>query len=600
MFQKGLAVIKKFCTEAPEGSGIYKMLGINGEILYIGKAKNLKKRVASYANVSNHPIRLKRMVNILNKIEYITTPTEAQALLLEANLIKTHQPRFNINLKDDKSFPFIMIDKGHEYPRICKYRGKKNKSFSYFGPFANVKYVNETIKELQKIFMVRPCSDAYFASRKRPCLQYEIKRCSAPCVNKISQKNYAISVKQCEDFLNGKSTDLQKYYTQKMEQASEEMHYELAAKYRDKIRMITQIQISKTVFGSVENGDIISYYEEDSKACIQIFFIRTGNNYGNRNYFFDLSGIESKQDIIENLITNIYSKSLPPKNLYITTKLDNKKTLEEGLQLITGENIKVINKIPNNIEEFALENAKEALKQHRKEQMQSTKTLAEIAKKLHLTYIPDRIEIYDNSHIQGENAVGCMVVAGRNGFEKNQYRKFNIKTVKKGDDYGMLTEVLNRRLKKLNGNNYPDLMLIDGGIGHLNTANKVLKEHNISDINVVAIAKGANRNAKDETFYIEGHAPIKFAKHDKCLFYLQTLRDEVHRFAITSHRSKQRKSLQVSAIDKIPNIGRERKKLLLQHFGSIEELRNAGAKDIANLSGFGLKIAEKIVDYLHN
>ncbi len=604
--QKGISIISEAARSMPSAPGIYKMINTENNIVYVGKAKNLPKRVISYFNIEKLPTRLKRMVASLSRIEYLTTNTEAEALLLEANLIKSLKPKFNIALKDDKSFPYIAIEDNHDYPRISKFRGIKKENHTYFGPFAQAKSVNETIVELQKLFLVRPCTDSFFASRTRPCLQYQIKRCSGPCVNKISKEDYEKSIKQTKDFLAGKNSEIQEKLIHEMEKASERLDYEKAAEIRDRIRLLSHTQAkNKFKTDSISDADLIALYRDDSGCAIQVMFIRNGTNYGDKVYFPIHTEELSDTEVIELFIGQIYQKNAPSRHIMTSIDLTFKEALEQALNKLWNTNCKIITarkEEHKHLLEFVLLNAKEALSRSNKQKAKQLSTLENVAKLFELNKTPSRIEVYDNSHIQGTNAVGCMIVAGPEGFVKNQYRKFSIKTTQglgEGDDYQMIREVLERRLKKLTPDNYPDLILIDGGKGHLNVAREVFEKLGVKDIKYVCISKGPDRNAGREFFHTLERQAFQLEKGDPTLHYLQFIRDEVHRFAITSHRKKRMKETTKSAVSEIPQIGSKRKKLLLSHFGSLERLKEATLEDITRIKGFSKKIAKTIYDYLH-
>jgi excinuclease ABC subunit C len=603
--KNGIAILKEKIANMPCCPGVYQMLDQNKKHLYIGKAKNLPKRVVNYTHIERLPNRLRRMVSQIHDIEIITTKTEAEALLLEASLIKSLKPVYNIDLRDDKSFPYIVIEKNHEYPRITKFRGKLAKNQEYYGPFASAGKVNETIVELQKMFLIRPCSDSFFASRERPCLQYQIKRCSAPCVEKISQPDYTHSLQMVRDFLSGKSSDIQKELTKLMEKYSSNFEYERAAEIRDRIKLLTQMQ-AKNIFHEhkIKDADIIASFKDSDKTCIQIFFIRGGKSFGNKAYFPANTSELDNTEIIENFIGQFYQKNPPPLNIIIEEELPNKQLIEEALTELykTQVIIRIAKtKEQKDLIDFVLDNAKEALRNKEHEALKYKRLLNNIAKLFALKSTPRRIEVYDNSHIQGQNSIGAMVVFKSTGFDKNSYRKYKIKTTQIGDDYAMLREVLTRRLKKLEPDNYPDLLLIDGGKGQLSIARQVLEEFNLVDsIKIVAISKGPNRNAGREYFHTLNDEPFQLPRDDENLHFLQLLRNEVHRFAITSHRKAREKNVYKSQIDDLPGIGPKKKKAILNYFGSFDALKEARIEDIIKIDGISHKIAKKIYDYLHN
>jgi excinuclease ABC subunit C len=602
--KRGVSIIIDTAKLLPSTSGIYKMLDSKGEVMYVGKAKNLPKRIISYSNSAKLPTRLQKMLYLLDRIEYLTTETEAEALLLEAYIIKDLKPRFNILLKDDKSFPYIVIEDEHPFPRIAKFRGNKTPNRSYFGPFAQAKNVNDTIVELQKLFKIRPCTNNFFATRSRPCLQHQIKRCSAPCVNKISEQEYAQSIQQAKDFLSGKNSEIQAKLVNEMENASKNLNFEKAAELRDKIKLLSQIQ-SRNIFttNNILDADLIAVYKESTLAAIQVIFIRNGKSFGSKVYFPNhIEELDEKQ-ILELFIGQLYQQTASPSSIIINHDLDSLIALEQALKKISGFKVKIITpkkKSVRQLIEFALSNAKEALAMHKQQKAKHNYNLAKIAELFNINKPINRIEVYDNSHIHGSYAVGCMIAAGSEGLIKNQYRQYHIKTNQgKGDDYQMLREVLQRRLKKLDKTNYPDVLLIDGGKGHLTTATQVLNETGINDINIICISKGPNRNSGREFFHIPNKPAFQLRSDDPVLYYLQFLRDEAHRFAIESHRKIRTKKTIISKIDEIPGVGIHRKKLLLSHFGSLASLKLASKDDIARIKGLNKKIAGNIYNCLH-
>jgi excinuclease ABC subunit C len=605
--KKAISIIKKQAALIPKLPGVYKMLGVNNKNLYVGKAKLLPKRILSYANYRKLPNRLCRMILQLESIEFIITKTEAEALLLEANLIKSLKPIYNIKLRDDKSFPYILIEDGHPYPRIGKYRGDKNIKGSYFGPFSSANDVKEAIIELQKIFLLRSCSDGYFTGRTRPCLQYQIKRCSAPCVKKIEREDYALSIKHAKEFLTGKSSEIKDYLISRMNEAGADLKFEEAARIRDRIKILNSIQAKNNLADlKVKDVDIISIYSDDSSdmCCIQVFFIRGGKNYGNKSYIQeDVAGMK-REDILETFVSQFYQGKQIPGNIYLSCELKNINILNDAISRLAGQKITISNPLKKGIKkdlvDFAIDNAKKTFERTLKEKHKHVDDLEKISSLFELPKIPNRIEIYDNSHLNGTNGVGCMVVYGVNGFEKSGYRRFNIKTTDKGDDYKMLNEVLTRRLKKIDNSNKPDLMIIDGGLGHLKVTLQVLYEFNISDIEVVCIAKGVKRNAGREVFYMKDKPPLRLSKSSISLHFLQNLRDEVHKYAISSHIKKRSKSMYKSSVSDIPGIGNHRKKLLLKHFGSLDEIKKASVRDLLNVKGINVIYANKIHNHLHN
>lgn len=595
----------------PNRPGIYKFINHSGNILYIGKARVLPKRVLSYTKIESLPNRLRMMVAETKQVEYIVTPSEKEALLLEANLIQSHKPKYNILMKDDKSYPYIYIDKNHQFPRISKFRGKQDKiKGSLFGPFASAQAVQKMIVEMQKLFLVRPCSDAFFASRTRPCLEYQIKRCSGPCAAKITKEEYAINIKHVEDFLNGKDSALHKELISQMNEASVNMEYERAAKLRDKIALFNEIRSHNTfAYIKIKDFDIVALYEDKitNNICIKIFFIRNNKNFGDTTHFFFNEHLYHPEEIISVFIEQFYTKNLAPSQIITSHALTDSQLTSLALSQIAGRAVKIIKPAKNastiDLMNFAIENAKTALARHIKEHYKYSNINLSLAKFLGLSRPIKRIEVYDNSHISGTNAIGAMVVATESGLDKKEYRTFSIKTKQPlagGNDYAMLVEVLTRRLKNLNPQNHPDLLIIDGGKGHLSTALETMQQLNIKNINILCIAKGKDRNAYDETFYSPIKGQFKLPKNSELLKYIQKLRDEAHRFAIFSHRKKQLKNMEKSKLDLIPGIGENRKKTLIQHFGSIKAIENANPEDIAKVSGISKKIAQNIYSYLHD
>lgn len=594
----GIEVIAEALIAMPRSSGVYKMLGAGGEALYIGKAKDLPTRVAYYTKWDKLPYRLKMMVMQVCRVETLLTETESEALLLEASLISSIKPKFNIQLRDDKSFPYIAIETTHQYPRISKYRGKKQPGYEYFGPFASVDSVMQTILEIQKIFGIRPCSNEYFAHRTRPCLQYQIKRCTGPCVAKISEVEYAKLIAQTKDFLSGRSTHIQDKLKEEMQQASNALEYEKAAYIRDRIAILSAIQAKSTVStGNIQDADFISYYQdEEYNICLQVVFIRNGRNYGGKQYFI-LDGAEDSQSVIERAILSLYQAVPPPSQVFLANSI-NAQLLTQALsrqsQMVLFKHAK--DDTSRNIMEFVEKNAQSSLNIKLKEKLQHGKMMARLSSIFGINGNLGRIEIYDNSHIQGDYQVGCYVVAGPMGFIRNQYRIFNIKQAKQGDDYSMLREVLKRRLLRMDDGNRPDLMLIDGGAGHLSAAMEILQP---TDIPVVCIAKGRERNAGREWFFMPDQQPFQLPPRDEVLVYLQGLRNEAHRFAITSHRRQRAKAVTKSGLDHIPGVGGKRKKQLLSHFGSVERIKASAVEDIARIGGIGKALAEVIYNHLH-
>lgn len=598
-------VLRSAIAEMPTSAGIYKMIDANQKVIYVGKAKNLPKRVSSYVKIENLTGRLQRMVAQIAQVEFITTTSEAEALLLESNIIKKLQPVYNILLKDDKSFPYIFFDAVHPYPRITKYRGNKRIKGSYFGPFASAHQVKMAIVELQKIFQIRPCTDTFFATRIRPCIQHEIKRCSAPCVSKISEDEYQKAIVMAKDFLSGKSSKVHEKLLNRMDELSLNMEYEKAAQLRDRIKILTAIQ-AKNTFSDMKNSDVdlIIIARKLDATCIQIYFIRGGKNYGNKTYFPGAAADINTCEIIEKFIGHFYQINPPPKNIVLNHNCESRELLETALSKNAQIKVKIIantnKKVYKDLVEFGLNNTQLALDKFLRDRIKHEGDLNKVGKLFKINEQISRIEVYDNSHISGTNAIGCMIVYTAEGFIKNEYRKFNIKTTNEADDYTMLEEVLTRRLKRLSIDNKPSLMLIDGGKGHLSTAKKVLEKMGLNDLNIVCISKGIDRNAGREFFHLKDGFSFQLDKHDKTLNFLQTLRDEAHRYAIKSHRHRRSIELKRSSLDLIPSIGHGRKRSLLKYFGSVEGVMQATVTDLVKVNGINKMVAQRIFNYLQN
>jgi excinuclease ABC subunit C len=606
---EGREIIKRYVAELPHLPGVYRMIDKDGGVLYVGKAKHLKNRVANYVNAGALNTRLQRMVSLTRSMEFITTRSEAEALLLEANLIKKHMPRYNILLRDDKSFPYILLTGDHPYPRITKHRGSKSGKGKYFGPFVSAGAVNETIIQLQKAFLLRPCADTIFKHRSRPCLQYQIKRCSAPCVNKISVDDYAKLVAQAENFLKGKSREVQEELTKQMQELSLSMQFEKASVIRDRIRALNQIQQGQQIAGKdIGDADVIGLARDGAMSCIQLFSFRSGRNYGSKCYFPQHTLGSSDSEIISTFIGQFYQRQPVPPTILVSHLLDEMTLLEEALRLHTNYRVDIVMPLrgaKRDMAEQASRNAAEALSRHLAVHVSQREVLKRLHDLMGMEEPLDRIEIYDNSHISGTNAVGAMVVAARDGFVKNAYRTFNIKTqdLVPGDDYAMMREVLTRRFKRMqeedSQTNRPDLVLIDGGAGHLKIAQQVFEELGVTGICLAAIAKGVDRNAGREWFHMPEKEPFQLPVDDPVLHYVQRLRDEAHRFAIGTHRNKRSKGMQSSALDDIPFIGAARKKALLHYFGSVRELSGASEESIAKVPGISKSTAKIIYEYFN-
>lgn len=608
---KGHLYIAEFQKTAPKSPGVYRMINAESEILYVGKAKNLANRIANYTRPENLPYRIQRMISHTVTMEIIVTETEAEALLLEANLIKKLKPRYNILLKDDKMFPFIKIDNNHLYPGISKHRGKKELGAIYYGPFASAGDVNKTIQILQKVFLLRPCSDSVFSNRKRPCLEYQIKRCSAPCVNKISEKDYDELLSQAKDFLSGKSNKLQVRLAQKMEAYSNNMDYEQAAIYRDRIAALTQIQSHQLInVDGLEQADIIALNMQQNIACIQVFFFRYGQNYGNKSYFPKNAEDVAEHEVLSSFIGQFYQTHTPPKEIIVSHDLESKTAIEKALSSIGGNKVSI--KYPRagnkaKIISEALKNAKEAIERKLSETESKAKLFETIAEMFHLNHAPERIEVYDNSHTFGQFPVGAMIVSAQDGFIKNAYRRFTIKSnIQAGDDYGMMREVITRRFQRLlrehperKSHLWPDLIIIDGGRGHIEIVQETLYNLGINDQPILGISKGPARKVGEEFFHLPNHESFQLDSKSALAHYMELIRDEAHRYAIGSHRNKRSKTMTKSALDEIDGIGSKRKKALLSHFGSVKAVQAASLIDIMNVNGINQSTAQKIYNFFH-
>ena len=607
----GKELIRKKIPLVSNSPGVYRMLDKKDQVLYVGKAKNLPNRLKSYVLDRKHPIRTERMLALTNNLEIVTTSSEAEALLLEANLIKKFKPKFNILLRDDKSFPYIIIEKDCDWPQLSKHRGKKNKNGYYFGPFASAGSANWTIKILQKVFLLRICNDSVFKNRDRPCILYQIKRCSAPCVNHLSKTEYSKLVSDAILFLSGKSKNIQKKLSLEMEKSSEKMDYEKAAVLRDRIKALAQIQSSQNVSSAnLDNADVISIAQEAEKSCVQVFFYRSKQNWGNQSYFPSHDKSHTAEEVLASFITQFYENKNVPSEILINKKIKDLNLIKFALEKKEEKFISI--KIPTKgsalkLSMMAEKNAKEALIRKIFESETNNKLLNEVADKFKLDISPRTIEVFDNSHIQGTNSVGALITFGSEGFIKKRYRKFNIKNkeLNAGDDYGMLKEVFERRFSKIVKSKkqtdvvVPDLVIIDGGKGQYSVGRKMLDELGFHDIPIIAIAKGKNRNKGDETFFHKTSA-IKLSKREPLLFFLQRLRDEAHRFAVSSHRMKRKKNLTKSLLDQINGIGRTRKRALLNYFGSAKAIESASFDDLKEVEGIETFVAKKIHYFFHS
>jgi len=604
----GKEIIRKELSLIPKSPGIYRMLNHKGDILYVGKAKSLPNRLKSYVSEKNHIIRTERMLSQTFKIEITTTANESEALLLEANLIKKFKPKFNILLKDDKSFPFIFIGNKDQWPQVTKHRGKKDKDGYYFGPFASAGSANWTIKMLQKNFLLRMCDDTTFKNRKRPCILYQIKRCSGPCVGYVEKNDYKNSVDDAIKFISGKSREIQKNLSKQMEEASEKLDFEKASIFRDRIKSLNIIQSSQRINeANLVEADVIAAYKESGKTCIQVFFYRSKQNWGNQSYFPKHDPDQNISEIMSSFLMQFYENKNVPKLIILNLDIKDKKLIEQTLSAKDKKNISITiakKGTKAKVVSLAEKNAKESLNRKLYETNNNKSLFEGVSKKFNLKNNISLVEVYDNSHIQGTNSVGAMVTFGDEGFIKKRYRKFDIKTRNaEQDDYAMLKEVLTRRFKRaiLEKENYltfPDLVLIDGGKGQYSAVREVLNELGLYDIPMIAIAKSKLRNSGNETFFYNGKT-FKFKKNDPTLFFLQRLRDEAHRFAINAHRAKRQKGIRRSLLDQINGIGSMRKRSLLNHFGSARAVESASLEEIKSVEGVEEKVAKKIYNFFH-
>lgn len=623
----GPSVIRNFVRTLPGKPGVYRMLDARSEVLYVGKARNLKKRVLSYTKLGGHTNRIARMISLTVDMEFITTKSEVEALLLETNMIKKMKPRFNVLMRDDKSFPFILMRRDHDYPQVQKHRGARSIKGDYFGPFASAGSVNRTLNTLQRAFLLRTCSDSVFESRSRPCLLHQIKRCSAPCTGQISQQDYETLVDDASAFLQGKDSNLKAELSTRMEAAAADLDFEHAAVFRDRISALSHIHLQQGINPStVVDADVIAAWQESGQTCIQVFFYRGGSNWGNRAYFPRHEKTFETEDVLEAFVAQFYDNKLPAKSVILSHTLPNADLMSEALSLRAEHKVSILT--PQKGEKKALvdqamTNAEEALARRMAESASQRRLLEGVAETFDLDAPPGRIEVYDNSHISGTNALGGMIVAGPEGFLKNQYRKFNIKNkdTVPGDDYGMMREVLTRRFARLlkedeppaqdetgggdtktspgeeRSSNWPDLVLIDGGKGQMSIVEQVFVELGIDNVPLVCISKGPDRDAGLEKFHMPGRAPFMIDPGSPVLYYLQRLRDEAHRFAIGSHRAKRKKAMGASPLDSISGVGGKRKRALLNHFGSARAVSNAALADLEGVDGISKSIAQRIYDF---
>ena len=615
-FRVGATVLRAALADMSSGPGVYRMLDAEGEALYVGKARSLRRRVAQYLQWSRLPLRLQRMVAGTRRVEIVVTHTEVEALLLESNLIKRLMPRFNVLLRDDKSFPYIALLDEHAFPQIAKHRGARVRKGAYFGPFASAGAVNQTLTAMQRAFLLRSCSDSVFSNRTRPCLLFQIKRCSAPCVGRIGEAEYAGLVAEARAFLSGRSREAQEGFAARMQQAADALDFETAALYRDRIRALTQVQSRQDInIESIGDADVVALHHEGGVASIQVFFFRGGRNCGNRPYFPRHDRADDPGEILAAFLGQFYDDKPPPGLVLLSAEVPERALLAEALSARAGHRVEV--HVPERGDkrkavEHALANAREALVRRRVDDARQAELLAGVAAAFGLPAPPERIEVYDNSHIMGREAVGAMVVAGSAGFMKSAYRKFNIRPdgpggpVVAGDDYAMMRQVLSRRFARAlrddpgrDEGTWPDLVLIDGGAGQLEAAHAALAELGIEGLALVGVAKGPDRDAGRERFFMRGREPFQLPPGDPVLFFLQRLRDEAHRFAIGTHRARRSALIQGSALDEIPGIGPRRKKALLLHFGSARAVARAGLADLEAVTGIDRATARKIYDHFN-
>ena len=673
----GVAAVQRYARLAPAGPGVYRMFDAKGEVLYVGKAKSIRKRIVSYARMAGHTARIMRMIAATAAIEFVSTTTETEALLLEANLIKRLRPRFNVLLRDDKSFPYILITAGETPPLIMKHRGARNRPGEYYGPFASAQAVHRTITALERAFLIRSCSDTVYESRTRPCLLHQIKRCAAPCTGEISHGDYGELVREAKAFLSGKSRAVKEELAAEMEKASDALDFERAAVYRDRLAALSAVQSQQGINPrTVEEADVFAVHQQGGYSCVQVFFFRTGQNWGNRAYFPRADRSLEPGEVLGAFLAQFYDDKPPPRCIFLSHEIEDRALLSEALCVKSGHKVEV--SLPQRGEkkdlvEHALANAREALGRKLAETQSQQNLLGALGAAFGLAKPPRRIEVYDNSHIQGSNAVGAMIVAGPEGFRKNQYRKFNIKSenLTPGDDFGMMREVLTRRFKRLmaeapraeaaaepriedgapgvedqvseqasspghpfpqleRGNAFeesmpaaaaaafvaplpdhaddeepaespwPDLVLIDGGQGQLSAARETLQALGVTGVPLVGIAKGPERDAGRETFFVPGREPLKLKPRDPVLYFVQRLRDEAHRFAVGSHRQKRKKDIREAGLQEIPGIGPTRKRALLRHFGTLKAIERASVADLRQVPGVSDETARRIYDFFHD
>ncbi|WP_338821995.1 excinuclease ABC subunit UvrC [Bradyrhizobium septentrionale] len=623
----GHAAIENAVRLAPTSPGVYRMLNAANDVLYVGKAKNVKKRLSSYARANAPlPARILRMIAATTHVEIVSTTTETEALLLEANLIKQLRPRFNVQLRDDKSFPYILISGDHWAPQILKHRGAQSRPGRYFGPFANAGAVNRTITALQRAFLIRSCTDGFFESRTRPCLLYQIKRCAGPCTREIDFPGYSELVREATEFLSGRSRAVKELLAAEMEKASGELEFETAALYRDRLAALSAIQSQQGINPrTVEEADVFAIHQEGGYSCVEVFFFRTGQNWGNRAYFPRAEKSFTPEEVLSSFLAQFYDDKPPPKLILLSHEIEESALLADALSVKAGSKVEV--SVPKRGEKkeligHALTNAREALGRKLADTATQSRLLEGMVTTLGLPHTPKRIEVYDNSHIQGTNAVGAMIVAGPDGFMKNQYRKFNIKSegLTPGDDYGMMREVLERRFKRLlkppegeaaakdgaktradddSFPQWPDLVIIDGGRGQLNAVRDIFQNLGLTQVSLMAVAKGPERDAGRETLFMPDREAIKLEPRDPVLYFIQRLRDEAHRFVIGSHRKLRKKDIREAGLQEIPGIGPSRKRALLHHFGTLKEIERASIADLGKVPGVSAESARKIFEFFH-
>ncbi|QCK85117.1 excinuclease ABC subunit UvrC [Phreatobacter aquaticus] len=616
----GIDVIKQAVRHAPKGPGVYRMIGANGDVLYVGKAKSIAKRVISYARPTGLVSRIARMVAATSAMEFVSTKTETEALLLEANLIKQLRPRFNVLMRDDKSFPYILITADHSAPRIVKHRGARSMKGDYFGPFASAGAVGRTINALERAFLIRSCSDPVFESRTRPCLLFQIKRCSGPCTGEIDQTGYDELVKEAKLFLSGRSSTVKQVLATQMEQASADLEFESAAVYRDRLAALSAIQSTQGINPrGVEEADVFAATQQGGQTCIEVFFFRTGQNWGNRAYYPRADRSMEPAEVLGPFVAQFYDDRPPPSLVLLSHDVEDQGLLAEALSTRAGRRIEVATPKrgeKKDLVDHAAQNAREALGRKLAESASQMKLLTGLAEAFGLEKPPRRVEVYDNSHIMGTNAVGGMIVAGPEGFRRKDYRTFNIKSdIAPGDDFGMMREVLSRRFKRLLKDGaaaeteasvddeaesaWPDLVLIDGGQGQLTAARQILTDLGIDNVPLVGIAKGRDREAGRETFFIPGREPFRLELRDPVLYFVQRLRDEAHRFAIGAHRGKRKKDIKDAGLAEIAGIGPSRKRALLNHFGTLKAIERASLDDLQGAPGVNAATAKAVFDFFH-